>query len=65
MKKLIVTFSVLFIVLLFMRIIFGYYVESVPVFSVLLAPLVWLTVVAGVLDLVFVGITVYKEFKRK
>lgn len=63
MKKLIVIFWLLVIVLVLARILFEYYVSVVPVFAVLLAPLVWLSVGSGVLALLFTVIAVYKELK--
>ena len=65
MKKLIVTFSMLFIVLLIVRFVFEYYVPAVPVFGVLLTPLTWLIVAVGVLAVVFIVLTIYKELKGK
>ena len=63
MKKLIVTFAILCIVLIITRVLFAYYVDTVPVFSALLTPLLWLSVVAGVLAGVFVVIVIYSEIK--
>lgn len=63
--KLIVFFTVFFFAFLFARLIFGYYVDTVPVFEVLLTPLTWLCVICGVLAGVFILIKVIKEFKFK
>lgn len=65
MKKLIITFSVFFVFLLFARLLFGYYVDVVPVFEVLLTPLTWLCVGFGVLAAFFGVLLIIKEFKRK
>ncbi len=65
MKKLIVSFALLFIVCLFARILFAYYVDRVPVFSVLITPLTWLCVVFGVLCALFIIITIVKEIRSK
>ncbi len=65
MKKLIITFSIFFVMCLFSRLIFNYYVDTVPVFGVLLTPLMWLTVAFGALAIVLTVILIIKEFKRK
>ena len=65
MKKLIITFSIIFIICLFARLIFEFYVPAVPVFAVLLTPLTWLTVAFGVLAVVLTVILIIKEIKRK
>ena len=65
MKKLIITFSIFFVMCLFARLIFNYYVDTVPVFGVLLTPLMWLTVAFGALAIVLTVILIIKEFKRK
>lgn len=65
MNKLIITFSVFFVVCLFAWLVFKFYVDSVPVFGVLLTPLMWLTVAFGVLAFVLTVILIIKEFKRK
>ena len=65
MKKLIITFSIFFVMCLFARLIFNYYVDTVPVFAVLLTPLTWLTVAFGVLAFVLTVILIIKEFRRK
>lgn len=65
MKKLIVIFTLLFIVLIIARVVFAFYIDAVPVFAVLLAPLVWLSVGLGALTLLFTVIVVYKELKGK
>ena len=65
MKKLIITFSVFFVFLLFARLLFGYYVNVVPVFEVLLTPLVWLCVGFSSAALVFTVLLIIKEFKHK
>lgn len=61
--KAIITFSILFIVFLFCRLLFGYYIEAVPAFEVLLTPLTWLTVVFGLFLLLFVVLKVIKAIK--
>lgn len=63
MKKLIVTFSILFVIFIVARVEFEFFVDAVPAFAPLLTPLVWLIVAAGLLVLVFSGIAVYKEIK--
>lgn len=65
MKKLIITFSVFFVVCLFARLVFGYYIDTVPVFGVMLTPLTWLSVGFGVLALFFGVLLIIKEFKKK
>lgn len=65
MKKLIITFSVFFVFLLFARLLFGYYVDTVPVFEVLLTPLMWLCVGFGSAALVFTVLLIINEFKHK
>lgn len=65
MKKLIITFSVFFVVCLFARLLFGYYVDTVPAFGVLLTSLTWLCVVFGVLALALGILLIIKEFKKK
>lgn len=65
MKKLIITFSVFFVMCLFARLVFEFYVDTVPVFAVLLTPLIWLTVGFGVLAFVLTVILIIKEIKRK
>lgn len=65
MKKLIITFSVFFVVSLFARLVFGYYVEAVPVFGVLLTPLTWLTVGFGGAAVVLAVLLIIKEFVKK
>lgn len=65
MKKLIITFLLIFVVCLLARIVFNYYVDTVPVFGVLLTPLMWLTVGFGVLAIVLTVILIIKEFRRK
>ena len=65
MKKLIVTFSILFVIFIVARVEFEFFVDAVPVFAVLLAPLVWLSVGLGALTLLFTVIVVYKELKGK
>lgn len=64
MMKLIITFAILFIVTLFMRVIFAFYVAAVPVFAVLLTPLTWICVVCGVLAALFTIIVVIKEVRK-
>lgn len=65
MKKLIITFSVFFVVCLFARLLFEYYVEPVPAFGVLLTPLTWLTVGFGGAAVVLVVLLIIKEFVKK
>lgn len=65
MKKLIVMFFILFIVLLLARVVFAFYVDTVPVFAALLTPLICLSAIAVALMLVFTGLLIYKEFKHK
>ncbi len=65
MKKLIVTFSILFVIFIISRVVFEFYIYAVPVFAVLLTPLVWLSVGLGALTLLFTVIVVYKELKGK
>ncbi len=65
MKKLIITFSVFFVVFLFARLLFGYYVETVPAFGVLLTSLTWLTVGFGGAAVVLVVLLIIKEFVKK
>ncbi len=65
LKKLVVFFSVAFVVFLFTRILFEYYVSEIPTFEVLLVPLVWLCVVFGLLAVLFVVLIVIKAFKKK
>ena len=65
MKKLIITFAVFAVVFLFARLLFGYYVDVVPVFGVLLTALTWLTVGFGVAAGVLIIVQIIKEFKKK
>lgn len=65
MKKLIITFSVFFVFFLFARLLFGYYVDVVPVFEVLLTSLTWLCVGFGLLAVFFGVLLIIKEFKKK
>lgn len=65
MKKLIITFSIFFVMCLFARLIFEYYVNAVPVFGVLLTPLNWLTVAFGGAAVVLAVLLIIKEFKKK
>ena len=65
LKKLVVFFSVAFVVFLFTRILFEYYVSEIPTFEVLLVPLVCLCVVFGLLAVLFVVLIVIKAFKKK
>ena len=65
MKKLIITFAVFAVVFLFARLLFGYYVDVVPVFEVLLTSLTWLCVGFGMLAALFGVLLIIKEFKRK
>ena len=64
MKRLTIFLSVSFVLLLFARILFEYYVDKVPTFSVLLTPLTWLCVVSGILAVVFGALIVIKAFRR-
>ncbi len=65
MKKLIITFAVFAVVFLFARLLFGYYVDVVPVFRVLLTPLTWLTVGFGIAAGALIVVQIIKEFKKK
>lgn len=65
LKKLVVFFCIAFVVFLFMRILFEYYVPEVPAFEVLLTPLTWLCTVSGILTALFVVLIVIKAFKKK
>ena len=65
MKKLIITFSLIFVICLLARLVFGYYVNAVPVFGVLLTPLTWLSVGFGGLALFFGVLLIIKEFLKK
>ncbi len=65
MKKLIVTFSILFVIFIISRVVFEFYIYAVPVFAVLLTPLTWFSVITGALTVLFIGVKIYKEFKRK
>lgn len=65
MKKLIITFSVFFVACLLARLIFEFYVDTVPVFEKLLTPLTWLTVGFGGAAVVLTVLLIIKEFRRK
>ena len=65
MIKLIISFSVFFAVCLFARLLFGYYVDRVDAFSVLLTPLTWFTVGFGVAALALIVVQIILEFKKK
>lgn len=65
MKKLIISFSVFAVVCLFARLLFGYYVDKVGVFSVLLTPLTWLTAGFGGAAVILIIVLIIKEFKKK
>lgn len=65
MKKLIITFSVFFVMCLLARLVFEFYVDTVPVFAVLLTPLTWFSVGFGALALGFGVLLIIKEFRRK
>ena len=58
-------FIISFVVSLLARILFGAFVDSVPVFAKLLTPLTWLTVIFAILAAVFIGIKIYKELAGK
>lgn len=60
-----VFFIIAFIISLLARILFGAFIDSVPVFEKLLTPVTWLTVIFAILAAVFIGIKIYKEFKKK
>ncbi len=60
-----VFFIIAFIISLLARILFGAFIDSVPVFEKLLTPFTWLTVIFAILAAVFIGIKIYKEFKKK
>ncbi len=64
MIKLIIFFAITFVVTLFGRVIFAFYVEAVPVFAVLLAPLTWICVIAAVLTVLFTIIVVIREVRK-
>lgn len=53
----------LFIGLVIFRIAAGFFVEQVPFFSVLLAPLTYLSIGVGVVMVIFICICIYKKFK--
>ena len=65
MKKLIITFSVFAVFFLFARLLFGYYVDKVGVFEVLLTPLTWFTGIFGGAAVVLIIVQIIKEFKKK
>ena len=65
MKKIIITFSVFAVFCLFARLLFGFYVDRVDVFEVLLTPLTWLAVGFGVAALALIIFLIIKEFKKK
>lgn len=60
-----VFFIIAFIISLLARILFGAFIDSVPVFEKLLTPFTWLTVIFAILAAVYIGIKIYKEFKKK
>lgn len=64
MKKLIVPFFILTAVFIVAYVVFEYYVEVVPVFSVLLLPLMLLGIAAGVFMAVCVVVEIVKEIKH-
>lgn len=63
MKKLIIPFSILFVISLFARLLFGYYVYKVPTFAVLLTALTWISVAFGAAALVLTVLQIIKEFR--
>lgn len=60
-----VFFIISFIISLIARILFGAFVDEVSVFSKLLTPFTWLTVIFAILAAVFIAIKIYKEIKKK
>lgn len=64
MRKLIIWFTVFFVLALLARILFEYYIETVPAFGTLLTPLTWLCVGFGVLDGLFIALVIIKAFKK-
>lgn len=64
MKRLTIFLATAFVLLLFLRILFEYYVDRVPTFSVLLTPLTWLCVVSGVLAVVLGVLIIIKAFGK-
>ena len=60
-----VFFIIAFIISLLARILFGAFIDSVPVFEKILTPFTCLTVIFAILAAVFIGIKIYKEFKKK
>lgn len=63
--KLTIFFAVAFILLLFAWILFGYYADTVPVFEVLITPLLWLWIIACIITAVFITLIVIKVLKDK
>ena len=64
MKRLTVFFSIAFVVCVLLRILFGYYVDRVPVFGSLLTFLTWMSVAFGLLMVLFIVLIVYKAFRK-
>lgn len=58
-------FIIAFVISLLARILFGAFIDSVPVFEKLLTPFTWLTVIFAILAAVFIGIKIYKELAGK
>ncbi len=65
MKGLTITLWISFVFFLFARILFKYYVYAVPMFEVLLTPLLWLCIGTGAAAAVFIVLLVVKEFVKK
>ena len=62
--KLIIFFSIAFVVCVLLRILFGFYVDRVPVFGSLLTFLTWISVAFGVLMVLFIVLIVVKAFQK-
>lgn len=60
-----VFFIIAFIISLLARILFGAFIDSVPVFEKLLTPFTWLTVIFAILAAVFIGIDIYNKITGK
>ncbi len=64
MRRLTVFFTIAFAVCLVLRILFEYYVDTVPVFGALLTLLTWLSAGSGVVMSVFILLIVIKAFRK-
>lgn len=64
MKKLVISFWILFAVFLIAWRIFGFYVYKVAVFEVLTEPLLWLWICSLILAAVFSVSLIIKEFNK-